>query len=219
MRIINKQQIRKSMVNLLVRTMISIGIAFTFVACGGDSGGGGGGIGPGPGGMPPLGMGGPGGVNLMNCPTCSSMMVNPLPIGVFDSVNMSGTMNFNKMQIIVNGAGFTPGYSSIYNLYSGPVAIQGQLIITSQLIDPMMGSCVVPPGQYTVQTVNVGTMAQAGLLQIPELVSMNGAIRMRIMQGILYKNAATQMTRLFGHIYITSVNGIPCSTSFSDSFN
>lgn len=199
---------------ILTRAILAFATVLSMTACG--NGGGGGGTT-----LPylnPSGLGTLGAVTLNNCPTCLSTITSPRAIDMFSAKNGNGQASFNNVQVIVNNATFVPGVSSSYNLYSGPVAVQGYFVASTTLIDPVANSCVIPPGTYVMQTSSVGQMLM-GTMQIPELVSSTGNIRMRLVDGILYKDAATQTTRLFGSVYITSVNGVMCSNSFSDTFN
>lgn len=203
---------------LFIRSCLFVTFIFAMIACGGGQNN----SNPNPNPIPnplgtPSGFGTLGIVNLGNCPSCNASMMPARAVDLFDAKNGNGQVVFSRMQLIVNSANFMPGISSIYNLYSGPVAIQGQMIVNTMLTDPA-GSCRINPGTYFVQTINVGSISM-GQLQLPEFISTVGNIQMRILQGMLYKDAATQTTRMFGSVFITNANGVPCSMSFSDTFN
>ncbi|HEX7673675.1 MAG TPA: hypothetical protein VF412_05865 [Bdellovibrio sp.] len=163
-------------------------------------------------------------LGITNCATCATSIPSATAIDVFSAKNATGLAQFANMQLIVSATMFTPGASSAYNLYTGPVAVQGQFIAGTTLVDPAAtygygNSCTIPAGTYVMQSSTVGQMS-LGMLQLPELISTTGVvIRMRVDQGMLYKDATTQQTRMYGSVYITSVNGVPCSSSFSDVFN
>ncbi|QDK38200.1 hypothetical protein [Bdellovibrio sp. NC01] len=154
-----------------------------------------------------------------NCATCVTSLGNGTAIDVFNASNATRIANLVNMQLIVNGSTFVPGASSSYNLYTGPVAVSGTFTLSQMAADPATGQCAIPAGSYTVQTASIGQMS-LGSIELPDLITTNGVqIRMSLRGGVLYKDAMTQRTRLFGSLYITSVNGIPCSNAFSDTLN
>lgn len=163
-------------------------------------------------------------LGITSCASCATSIPSPIAIDTFSARNTSGLAQFVNMQLIVSSTMFTPGVSSVYNLYTGPVAVQGQFIAGTNLVDPAAtygysSSCTIPAGTYMMQSSTVGQMS-LGMLQLPELISTTGLIiRMSVQQGMLYKDAATQQTRMSGSVFITSVNGMPCSQAFSDTFN
>ena len=210
------QKITSFSSKLFIRAAGALTVAFALVACGGNNGGGS----AAPVNVLPPGYGNLGPVTITNCTSCNSI-INPMAIDMFDSVSATGAASFTKMQVIVSGAGFTPGISSSYNLYTGSVAFQGQMNVSTTLADSMVGACILQPGVYYFQTIGAGSMAAAGTIQSPiELVSTAGNIRLRVAAGsTLYKSMSTQTTRLMSQVAITSVNGIPCSGNFYGSFN
>lgn len=161
----------------------------------------------------------PPGVGIMGgCISNCQAMQSPQAVGVFNAKNGNGQANFANMQLIVNGVGFVPGASSVYNLYSGPVAFQGVFVAANTLMDPVGGGCVIPAGSYPVQTSSIGAMSM-GSISTLEMISTVGNIRFRLNEGMLYKDGLSQATRMFGSVSIVSVNGFPCSTAFNDTFN
>lgn len=214
------QKITSFSSKLLIRAAGALTVALALVACGGSNGGGS----TAPVNVLPPGYGNLGPVTITNCTSCNSI-INPMAIDMFDSVYIDfygrERASFTKMQVIVSGAGFTPGISSSYNLYTGFVAFQGQMNVSTTLPDTMVGACILQPGVYYFQTMSAGSMAAAGIIQSPiELVSTSGNIRLRIAAGsTLYKSMTTQTTRLMSQVSITSVNGVPCSGNFYGSFN
>jgi hypothetical protein len=210
------QKITSFSSKLFIRAAGALTVALALVACGGSNGGGS----TAPVNVLPVGYGSLGPVTITNCVNCNSI-ASPMAIDMFDAVSATGAASFTKMQVIVSGAGFTPGISSSYNLYSGSVAFQGQMNVNSTLADSMVGACIIQPGIYYFQTVSAGSMASAGTIQSPiELVSTAGNIRLRIATGsALYKSMNTQATRLLSQVSITSVNGVQCSGNFYGSFN
>lgn len=165
---------------------------------------------------PQLGV--PGNVNIANCASCAGSMINPQAVDVFNAKNFTGIASLQNMQLVVSGASFVPGSSASYNLYRGPVAVQGTFTVNRTVSDPVSGFCVIPAGSYTVQSTEVGSLLM-GRLMLPTLVSTTANIVLEIRHGVLYKDAMTQRTRLYGNLYIKSVNGQMCSQYFSDLLN
>lgn len=153
-----------------------------------------------------------------NCASCVSTMGNPRAIDIFSAKNATGVANLQNMQLFVSDVNFVPGTSSSYNLYTGPVAIQGTFTLNQTAADPATGQCAIPAGIYAIQTAQVGQMS-LGMLKIPLLVSTTANIVMELREGILYKDAATQTTRMYGSLFIKSVNGQNCTNAFSDILN
>ncbi|MDG0816238.1 hypothetical protein [Bdellovibrio svalbardensis] len=191
---------------LFTHAVAALALVTSVAACGnnGGDGNGGGVVGP--------------QLGITGCSSCVTSMANPLSIDIFNAKNPSGIASLQGMQLIVNGANFVPGTSSSYNLYSGPVAIQGNFILSQTVADPATGQCVIPAGTYGIQTADVGQMS-LGTLRVPRLVSTTGNIVLELSEGVLYKDVATQATRLFGTLMIKSVNGQVCTNAFSAVLN
>ncbi len=210
METLNKKTLSFS-ARLFTHAIAALALVTSVTACGNKGGGG----------SPnnPFTVGATGNVTVSNCTSCTATMGSQqLAIDIFNAKNVSGIANLQSMQLIVQPGSFVPGASSSYNLYSGPVAIQGLLTLTQTAVDPATGQCVIPAGSYTIQTAQVGQMSM-GTLNVPMLVTNTGNIVMELREGILYKDAATGMTRMYGSLFIKSVNGIACTNAFSDVLN
>jgi hypothetical protein len=155
-----------------------------------------------------------------NCYDCSSIL-SPLPIDTFNSestylnvwpVTMSA-------QLYVDGAYFTPGMSSSYNLYRGPVFVYGQLTVNgSQPMYDSAGYCVVRPGTYQLKTRYVGSINQGSNFEVQELVAGNMLLRMRTSSAtpsMLYRSATNGQVRWMGVLEIVSVDGRLCQNFYS----
>ncbi|MGE5084780.1 MAG: hypothetical protein ACM3MG_00665 [Bacillota bacterium] len=175
------------------------------------------------------------GLVTSNCSGCSSI-TNPLAIGTVAATNLASgdygyqgipanAVNFS-LNLYVNGNQFVPGSSSSYNLYSGPAALQGQMVVSSEwYYSAGMTTCRIPVGTYNVQTTSVATMSTAGLIPRMELYATSGSnsVRMIVDQGMLlnynggYVGTAGAY-RLSSGIGVIQVNGYTCPSSFGMFF-
>lgn len=160
-----------------------------------------------------------------NCSGCSAI-TSPITIGTVAAANMSsgyipaGAVNFS-LNLFVNGNQFVPGSSSSYNLYNGPVALQGQMVVSSEWYYSMStGNCRIPVGTYNVQTTSVGTMSTAGMIPRMELLATSGSnsVRMIIDQGMLLNFNTGGTYRLSSGIGVVQVNGYTCPSNFGMTF-
>jgi hypothetical protein len=112
------------------------------------------------------------------------------------------------------------GYSNIgtnLNLYNGPVAFQGTMVVSTNWYDLYGSGCQVPPGTYTVDTVTPGTMGSAGMMSTVRVVANPGNIIMEINGGMI--NGSRLVALPPGGIHVAQANGINCSPIFGGSFN
>ncbi|AHZ84834.1 hypothetical protein [Bdellovibrio bacteriovorus] len=174
------------------------------------------------------GKGGGGGTNTnvgLNClsQACGNITA-PVVLTTFQS--QSSTSNpeiiLQNMQIIVSANLIQQNASgNNYNNYQGPIAIQGQMVVTKQMLDvdtitgAQLTPCVLPAGTYNLQTLTTGTMGLAGGdVNVPAMLSNVGNIEVKIENGQLF----TSGTRLFAKVSVTRVNGYACSGRFFGSF-
>ncbi|MFM6929683.1 MAG: hypothetical protein ACKOX6_14540 [Bdellovibrio sp.] len=213
----NVKKITKGFPAQTVTKVIALmALVVTFAACGNKGGGGG---------ADTLN-----GLVTSNCSGCSAI-ANPLAIGTVASENMSsgyipsGAVNLN-LNLYVNGSQFVPGSSSSYNLYNGPAALQGQMVVSSEWYYSVdTATCRIPVGTYNVQTTSVATMSTAGMIPRMELLATSGAnsVRMIIDQGMLLNFnggyiGTTGAYRLSSGIGVIQVNGYTCPSNFGMSF-
>ncbi len=114
--------------------------------------------------------------------------------------------------------------------YSGAVAAQGQMILNQPIgnnfnqnfntqYSQQFGSCFLPAGTYTIQTVQTGqwsqaivsglVLAAAGPAQV--IISIPQAqVAAKSQVGATW-NEVSPVGRLFGNLVIQSVNGIACN--------
>ncbi|UYL07743.1 hypothetical protein B9G69_011865 [Bdellovibrio sp. SKB1291214] len=128
-----------------------------------------------------------------------------------------------------NGSATTPisgtatniaGYSNLgtnLNLYNGPVAFQGTMVVGTNWYDLYGSGCQVPPGTYTVDTITTGTMGSGGLMSTVRVVANPGNIIMEINGGMINGNRLVALPP--GGIHVAQANGINCSPVFGGSFN
>ncbi len=90
----------------------------------------------------------------------------------------------------------------------------GQMIVRSPIKD-LMSNCALPPGTYTVQTYEVGSMGYAGGdITVPRLMTTSGSVELVIANGIFTEFGA----RMSGQVGISRVGGVVCSNGFFESF-
>lgn len=179
------------------RVAATLAMVFALVACGKDGGGGGAPVAP----IPPHG-----------CVTCTGI-TSPVILTTFNTQSFPNPdMIFQGMQIFGDATLASPYNSgNAANSYSGPIAVQGTLVVTTNLVDPY-SPCVIPAGTYYVQSNGVGQMS-LGTLQIPSMITTSGAIEFMV-DGMLY-NAGQSF---YGEIGVRRVNGMQCSADFYGVF-
>ncbi|WP_413557420.1 hypothetical protein [Bdellovibrio sp. HCB209] len=105
--------------------------------------------------------------------------------------------------------------STSLNIYNGPVAFIGTMNVQANWYD-FYSSCQVPPGSYTVQSVNSSAMS-AGMLAQAVLVANPGNIILEVNAGMINGNRLVALPP--GGIRVAQSNGINCSAYFGGSFN
>lgn len=118
--------------------------------------------------------------------------------------------------------GYNTGYYGGYNpivTYQGPVAATGQLQINQGI---STWGCMIPPGSYTLNTIQAGQWSSAMVSGLV-LQASNGGYNLMISipQAQVSAKAPTGQTwnevapqgRLFGNFVIQSVNGMNCQFS------
>jgi hypothetical protein len=221
----NVNKITKGFPTKTFKVIAMMALVMTFAACGNKGGG--------------DSVNTLNGLVTTNCSGCSAI-TNPLNIGTVVAVNQAsggggyigysqgipaGAVTFS-LNLFVNGNQYVPGSSSSYNLYSGPAALQGQMVVSSEwFFSAGMTTCRIPVGTYNVQTTSVATMSTAGMIPRMELLATAGAntVRMIIDQGMLLNYnggyAGTIGTyRLSSGIGVLQVNGYTCQSNFGMYF-
>lgn len=191
------------------RTIAALGILLALTACK-DSGGGGGTV------VPPIYGNG--------CNNCAGSIPTPVILTTFQMQSANANITFSGMQMFGQSTRIIPNASgNNFRNYEGPIAVQGQMIVTRAEVDPGNPSCVIQPGSYALQTYSVGSMGMAGGdVVIPTLLSTTGAIEMRVdspdpmMAGGLLTQ---QGQRLYAKVTVLRVNGYNCSQTFFGIFN
>lgn len=192
------------------RAFAALGMVLALAACN-DGGGGGGTVV-----VPPIYGSG--------CTNCAGSIPTPVVLTTFQMQSGNANITFSNMQLIGQSTRITPNASgNNYRNYEGPIAVQGQMVVARQEIDPYYPSCVIQPGTYNLQTYSVGQMGYAGGdIIVPTLLSATGSIEMRIdspdpiMAGALLTQ---QGQRLYAKVTVLRVNGYSCSQSFFGIFN
>ncbi|MNS92147.1 hypothetical protein D3C72_1262720 [compost metagenome] len=147
--------------------------------------------------------------------------MSPIPIDNFASESnyLSVWPVTINAQLYVDGAYFTPGASSSYNLYRGATVVYGNLVVNGSV--PMYdtsGLCRVMPGSYELKTVSVGHINLGADFEMPELVAGPMILRMRSSSGtpsMLYRSYTNNQVRWSGVLEIVSVDGRYCQNFFS----
>ncbi len=104
--------------------------------------------------------------------------------------------------------------------YYGPVGVSGQMNVQFPL---NLGYCAIPAGNYSVYTLSAGQWSNSIISQLVMQASGAAHITMRFtsaqvsaksygQQGYTW-NEVQQSGRLFGDLYVESVNGYPCQRS------
>ena len=104
--------------------------------------------------------------------------------------------------------------------YYGPVGVSGQMYVQFPV---SLGYCAIPAGTYSVYTLSAGQWSSSIVSQLVMQASGAANIIMRFtsaqvsakqhgQQGYTW-NEVQQSGRLFGDLYVESVNGYPCQKS------
>ena len=157
---------------------------------------------------------------LGSCRDCHQML-SPIPIDNFASESnyLSVWPVTLNAQLYVDGAYFTPGVSSSYNLYRGAAVVYGNIVVNGNIaMYDSSGLCRVQPGSYELKTVNVGRINLGADFEMPELVAGPMILRMRSSSGtpsMLYRSYTNNQVRWSGVLEIVSVDGRYCQNFFS----
>jgi hypothetical protein len=109
--------------------------------------------------------------------------------------------------------------------YSGPIALTGEMTVVSQIAPYSatyytggVAGCVIPAGQYTLNTLQVGTMDGSGQFSVPQFEAISGGTRVTFTMGtamIVDQNGDGILDRTSDHAYASiasvAVNGIQCT--------
>jgi hypothetical protein len=153
-------------------------------------------------------------VGLNGCQNCGAI-TSPIAITTFNSESMYMTqwpVRMTNMQMFGEATRFQAGSTSSYNLYDGPVAIQGTLEIQAPLYSNN-NACVIPAGSYPLQTYSVGSISRGNNLLVPDMVA--GGIRLKMI-GASYVGGGSMLVnesgaiRWKGTLEIVSFNNINC---------
>nr|WP_295904741.1 hypothetical protein [uncultured Bdellovibrio sp.] len=193
----------------ILRAFAALGMVLALAACN-NGGGGGGAV------VPPIYGSG--------CTNCAGSIPTPVVLTTFQMQSANGNITFSNMQLVGQSTRITSNASgNNYRNYEGPIAMQGQMVVARQEIDPYNPSCVIQPGTYALQTYSVGQMGFAGGdIVVPTLLTTTGSIEMRVdspdpmMAGGLLTSSGQ---RLYAKVTVLRVNGYNCSQTFYGIFN
>ncbi|MGZ3770573.1 MAG: hypothetical protein ACXVCP_13380 [Bdellovibrio sp.] len=160
------------------------------------------------------------------CQNCMGVMPSPVPLTYFQFKSTDGKILFTNMQMYVQAGGVQPNASGLnYKHYTGPVAVQGTMMLAEPKFDynPQTGQiasgCVVPAGTYNLQTQMVGQMRDGGVdIVIPSIITTVGGIQLQI-QALSPMGFTDEGQRLWTNVRILRVNGLVCSQYFYGEFN
>lgn len=192
------------------KALASLGIAMVMTACGKGGGGTSAPV------MPVYGNG---------CYNCAGSIPSPVVLTTFKSQSLDGAVSLVNMQVYAQGTSIVPNASgNNYKWYAGPIAAQGQLVVTTPQYDinpytrQIASACVLPAGTFNLQTSTVGQMGQNGVdVYIPSLVTVGASIELKVEapspMGFLDGGQT-----LWAKVSVIRVNGIPCSPDFHGDF-
>lgn len=158
------------------------------------------------------------------CNNCSAIS-SPTLLTTFQSQSADGNMSLVNMRVYAQSSGIKAVPSgNNYKSYSGPAAIQGQLVVRVAQYDYVphtsqaASNCVIPAGTYNVQTSAVGQLGYDGVdVYFPSLFTTVGGIELKIEapspMGFLNSGQS-----LWAKVSVVRVNGIVCSASFYGDF-
>nr|BFD59908.1 hypothetical protein CKG001_20150 [Bdellovibrio sp. CKG001]BFD63315.1 hypothetical protein BdHM001_19960 [Bdellovibrio sp. HM001]BFD67171.1 hypothetical protein HAGR004_21930 [Bdellovibrio sp. HAGR004] len=182
--------------------------------------------------------GGGGGTNAnvgWNCLQQSCGSINqPVVLTTFTSQAADSSIVLQNMQMVAqSGLISNTSTGSPYKWYSGPIAVQGQMVVSRAIYDyqpysqTLASNCTIAAGTYSLQTRTVGYMGSQGQvggysdgqnILVPDLITTNGSIVMRI-EAPSPMGLISGGSRLWGVVRIVSVNGVTCSNNFYGEFN
>jgi hypothetical protein len=176
---------------------------------------------------------------FQNCANCGNIMNGQSFFQSQSSDTMYGmTLNLNFIGSQMYNQPYTQQYNTSYPYqnnqygttspiisYSGSVGAQGQLIVTQPVTNGYgysYGSCYVPAGTYSLDTLQAGQWSQA-IVRNLILQANSGGAQLIISIPQAQVSAKTQLGqtwnevaptgRLFGNLVIQSVNGMNCQIS------
>lgn len=111
-------------------------------------------------------------------------------------------------------------YGSPVITYNGPVAVTGTMSVS---MGSNLGGCLIPPGQYTLSTLQAGTWANAIVQNLRIQAYGPANIILSIPQAQVSAKRYDQLGRLwteipqsgriFGNVVVENVNGFRCYTN------
>lgn len=192
------------------KALALLGVTLAVTACGN---GGGGSAAP----VPPVYGNG--------CYNCAGSIPSPVVLTTFKAQSFDGAVSLVNVQVYAQGTAIVPNASgNNYKWYAGPIAAQGQLVVTTPQYDisPYTGqrasACALPAGTFNLQTSSVGQMGQNGVdVYLSSLVTVGAGIELKVEapspMGFLDGGQT-----LWAKVSVVRVNGIPCSADFFGEF-
>lgn len=158
------------------------------------------------------------------CQNCTSIS-SPVLLTTFNSKSSDGKVALMNMQVYAQSTNITPMASgNNYKGYRGPIAAQGQLVVTEARtdVDPVTGraltACVLPAGTFPIQTYTVGSMEYDGLnVTFPALLTTVNAIEVSVESPSPMGFLDGGQT-LWAKVAVTRINGVRCSENFFGIF-
>lgn len=196
---------------VFTQVFATLGLILTLAACG-NKGGGNNNVPV----VPPIYGGG--------CQNCAASIPSPVLLTQFNTASADGNVSLVNMQMYAQSTGVTSMVSgNNYKGYSGPVAMQGTLVVKAPQYDYVpytttpASACVLPAGTYTLQTIQVGQMGLEGVnLFMPKIISTLGGIELKIEAASPMGFLTSQS--LWATVTVERVNGISCSQHFKGDF-
>lgn len=159
------------------------------------------------------------------CQNCGGVIPSPLLLTTFKAQSFDGQVSLMNMQVYAQATGITAMASgNTYKGYQGPIAMQGQLVVTAPQYDYLPGTmtlataCALPAGTFTVQTSAVGQMDYDGVnVYMPSLITAGGGIELKVEAPSPMGFLDAGQT-LWAKVSVVRVNGVLCSPEFFGTF-
>ena len=158
---------------------------------------------------------------FQNCYNCNGIAQgNEFFRSISQDYTRSLSLNLSFFGSAVQNQNYYYNTNSPVISYYGPVGVSGQMNIQFPV---NLGYCAIPAGSYSVYTLSAGQWSNSIISQLVMQATGAANIIMRFtsaqvsakqygQQGYTW-NEVQQSGRLFGDLYVESVNGYPCQRS------